>query len=183
MSSIHEFPCLDQLEVRILHRRSTMLHVLSNTNPHPPLTVDEAHCCDTSRSLQVLIGWHSKATSSSKGANPYLWSNSCTDQTCEYSYQLNLLLLLVPCDTRGMPTKYRILTLENRLCEADAYRKEGRETRHRFTTSPNSSMDDRAVSTLIQALVLGHVLYRRHHPLRHCCRPGLWPHHSPLHYG
>ena len=31
---------------------------------------------------------------------------------CEYRYQLNLLLLLVPCDTRGDCTEYRILTLE-----------------------------------------------------------------------
>ncbi len=40
--------------------------------------VDEAHCCDTSQSLPILIGWHSKVTSS-KGASPHLWSNSCTD--------------------------------------------------------------------------------------------------------
>ncbi len=34
--------------------------------------VDEAHCCDTSRSLQFLIGQHSKATSSEQGCKPAL---------------------------------------------------------------------------------------------------------------
>ena len=52
-------------------------------------------------SLQILIGWHSKATSSEQG-KPYLWSDSCTDQMCQYSYQLNLLVLLVSCNTRGL---------------------------------------------------------------------------------
>ena len=75
-----------------------------------------------------------------KGENPHLWSDSCTDQTCKYIYQLNLLLLLVPCNTRRTcrtHTEYRILTLEgtNRICVAVAHKKEGRETRHRFTTS------------------------------------------------
>ncbi len=47
--------------------------------------VDEAHCCDT---LRLMIGRHSKATSrhlASKGATLHLWSNSCTDQTCQYN--------------------------------------------------------------------------------------------------
>ncbi len=36
--------------------------------------VDEAHCCDTSRSLRLLIGLgqHSKATSSEQGCKPAL---------------------------------------------------------------------------------------------------------------
>ncbi len=74
--------------------------------------VEEAHCCDTSRSLQFLIGGHSKATSSEQGCKPTLVKNSYTDQMCKYSYQLNLLHFLVPCDTCGMRTEYRILTLK-----------------------------------------------------------------------
>ncbi len=35
-------------------------------------SVDEAHCCDTSRSLRILIGWHSKATSNEQGCKPLL---------------------------------------------------------------------------------------------------------------
>ncbi len=31
--------------------------------------VDEAHCCDTSRSLRLMIGQHSKVTSSEQGCN------------------------------------------------------------------------------------------------------------------
>ena len=34
--------------------------------------VDEVHCCDTSRSLRILIGWHSKVTSSEQGCKPAL---------------------------------------------------------------------------------------------------------------
>ncbi len=36
--------------------------------------VDKAHCCDTSGSLQVSNGWHSKATSSGQGCKPTLVS-------------------------------------------------------------------------------------------------------------
>ncbi len=32
----------------------------------------QAHCCDISRSLRILIGWHSKATSSKQGYKPTL---------------------------------------------------------------------------------------------------------------
>ena len=35
-------------------------------------SVDEAHCCDTSRSLQLMIGQHSKGTSSEQGYNSAL---------------------------------------------------------------------------------------------------------------
>ncbi len=61
---------------------------------------------------------------------------SCIDQICEYSYQLNLLLLLVPCYTRRMDAYWvpNTHTQENWICVADVHRKEGRETRHRFTT-------------------------------------------------
>ncbi len=34
--------------------------------------VDEAHCCDTSWSLQLLVGRHSKVTSSKQGCKPSL---------------------------------------------------------------------------------------------------------------
>ncbi len=34
--------------------------------------VDEAHCCDTSPSLRLMIRQHSKATSSEQGCNPHL---------------------------------------------------------------------------------------------------------------
>ncbi len=34
--------------------------------------VDEAHCCDTSRSLRLMIGQHSKAISSQQECNPAL---------------------------------------------------------------------------------------------------------------
>ena len=35
-------------------------------------SVDEAHCCDTSWSLWLMIGWHSKVTSSEQGYNSIL---------------------------------------------------------------------------------------------------------------
>ncbi len=39
---------------------------------HFATPVDEAHCRDTSRSLQVLIGQHSKVTSGKQGWKPTL---------------------------------------------------------------------------------------------------------------
>ena len=47
----------------------------SDHHHHHPIecwVVDEAHCCDTSRSLWILIGQHSKATSSEQGCKPTL---------------------------------------------------------------------------------------------------------------
>ncbi len=87
------------------------------------LPVDEAHCCDTSRSLWLMIGWHSTATSSEQGCNPTLvkWLLYKSDM---------LIHLLVPCDSCVMHTEYWILThRENWLCVMKLYR----ETRHRLT--------------------------------------------------
>ncbi len=80
-------------------------------------TVDEAHCCDTSRSLWILIGQHSKATSSKSGCNPSLVSRLLYRSDYQYSYQLNLPVFLVSCKTGGLHTKYQILThtWENQL--------------------------------------------------------------------
>ncbi len=51
-------------------RKAFSVYVTVYIKSKPP--VDEAHCCDTSRSLGILIGWHSKATSSNKGEIPHL---------------------------------------------------------------------------------------------------------------
>ena len=49
----------------------------------PGGSVDEAHCCDTSRSLGVLISWHNKATSSERGCKPSV--------ECETLYRMDVL--------------------------------------------------------------------------------------------
>ncbi len=65
-----------------------------------------------------------------KGANPHLWSDSCMDQMCQYTFRLNLLLLLVPCHAHGDAYWVRNThTWENRICVAvyDAHWRKGRE--------------------------------------------------------
>ena len=52
---------------------STPLKRLTNVEKQKPKTgVEEAHCCDTSRSFRILTGWRSKGTSSEQGCKPAL---------------------------------------------------------------------------------------------------------------
>ena len=53
-------------------------------------SVDEAHCCDTSWSLWVMIGWHSKVTSSEQGCKPALvkWLLYRSDMLIQYPTEL-----------------------------------------------------------------------------------------------
>ena len=44
--------------------------------------VDEAHCSDTSHPCEFSLDGTVKPHLASKGKNPHLWSNSCTDQVC-----------------------------------------------------------------------------------------------------
>ncbi len=118
--------------------------------------VDEAHCCDTSRSLRILIGWHSKATSSKQGCkNLHLWSNSCTDQMCEYSYQLNLLLLLVPCNTPGMllSTEYSHSKEPNMRWQIHTER-ERRDQTSLYYSEKNNNLIGKFLTTLVATAVV-----------------------------
>ena len=71
--------------------------------------VDEAHCCDTSRSLQLLIRQHSKATFSEQGYNLALVKQLLYRSDVSIQYLTELLLLFVPCHTRWTHTEYEYL--------------------------------------------------------------------------
>ncbi len=92
--------------------------------------VDEAHCCDTSRSLRILIGRHSQVTSSNKGANPHLWM---TLVQIRLSIQIPTELASLSCTLQySLADAYWVLnthTWENWICVAvyDAHRRKGRE--------------------------------------------------------
>ena len=75
---------------------------------------DEAHCCDTSRSLQILIGQHSKATSSEQGCKPILvkWLLYRSDVWIQLPTELACLACTLQYSWDGMRTEYQIPTLE-----------------------------------------------------------------------
>ncbi len=64
--------------------------------------VDEAHCCDTSRSLRILIGQHCKATSSKEGATRTCKLTFVQNGYVQYNYQLNLLVFLISYGISGL---------------------------------------------------------------------------------
>ena len=96
--------------------------------------VDEAHCCDTSRSLRVLIGRHSKVTSRNKGENPHLWSNSYRS---DVSIQIPAELASLACTLWYSQYAYWVRNTHShkmRIAWQSTIHSEGR-TRHRFATA------------------------------------------------
>ena len=106
-----------------------------------PGRVDEAHCCDTSRSLWILIGQHSKATASC-GCKPALVSKTLYRMdVIQFSYQNWKYVCLThyfwDCRLR---TEYWIHTLENlKSYEWSWTATERTETRHRITTAAHTA--------------------------------------------
>ncbi len=100
--------------------------------------VDEAHCCDTSWSLRVLIGWHSKVTSSEQGWKPTLIKQLLyrSDVLIQHPTELVSLACTLPIleGWYSVPNthscKMRIVWQVNMHTEV---RNKG-QTRHRFTT-------------------------------------------------
>ena len=101
-------PCLEP---------ASLLSILSgfpNLQGASVASVDEAHCCDTSRSLRILIGRHSKVTSSKCGCKPALvsWTLYRKDVSHNTAIEMKMYVFLITCQTGGLRTLIRILTLE-----------------------------------------------------------------------
>ncbi len=141
-NTVRRFPkhCTSRMQVK--GGRATTFFIKCDTSIQKRQnkgSVDEAHCCDTSQSLPILIG---KQHLVNKGANPHLWSNSCIDQTINI-YNLTELASL-GCTLWYWRDAYWVLnthTWENWMCLAvyDAHWRKGRETRHRITTADLSA--------------------------------------------
>ncbi len=123
----------------------------STTNAIP---VDEAHCCDTSWSWWILIGRHNKATSSEQGCKLTLVKLTLDLYRSDVWIQLPTELASLACTLRYSwdCTEYQYSHSRERICVVDMHRKEGRETRHRFTTSPWSGADGQRIALTTQLL-------------------------------
>ncbi len=92
--------------------------------------VDEANCCYTSRSLQILIGQHSKVTSSEQGCKPVLvkWLLYKSDVSIHIPTELASLACTLQYlqDVYWVPNTH---TWENQICVAvnDAHWRKERE--------------------------------------------------------
>ena len=93
--------------------------------------VDEAHCCDTSRSLRFLIGQRSKATSSEQGCKPTLVKGLL--YRSDVWIQLPTELASFACTLQYWVLNTHIYTWPNGICVAELHTHKG-ETRHRFIT-------------------------------------------------
>ncbi len=106
-----------------------------------PPAVDEAHCCDTSRSFRILIRWHSKATSSEQGCKPSLvkWLLYRSDVLIQHPTELASLA----CTLQYSLDAYWVLNTHTRKMQIgwqSTMHTEGRRTRHRFTTLPQKAL-------------------------------------------
>ncbi len=105
--------------------------------------VDEAHCCDTSRSLRLMIGRHSKVTSSEQGCNPTLvkWLLYRSDVSIQHLTEIASLA----CTLRYLRNVYWVLNTHSckmRIAWQSTMHTEVREqTRHHFATMVHYPME------------------------------------------
>ncbi len=92
-------------------------------------SVDEAHCCDTSRFLRDFVGPHSRGTSGKHGCNPALVHETLYKMdVLQYSHQIE-----TDCLTHNLQTAVLSIRSTHTLDLTDREAPQ-RETRHCITT-------------------------------------------------